>query len=302
MKLFRILLLVVLFSAVAGAAATSAGALGFEDEPCPLTDPVNHQLKVCHPDAEVGKAYSLQIKGKGGCTPDFTRYDVVGGTLPPGLTVDAGTALVHGTPTQAGVFMFWLQATDIPQSWCSDSKQSQWQFKITVDPGLQIVQRQSTLTPGETGVAYNLQFSASGTTGTPTWSVSSGTLPAGLSLNSASGLLSGTPTTTGDFSFKVTATDGSRSDTQSYAMSVVQPLKVTTTAAPAAEVGRPFDFTLGAEGGKQAYTWSLDAGSTLPDGLSLDAAKSAISGTPTAVGTTIWGFLNQATTARACGA
>ena len=116
---------------------------------------------------------------------------------------------------------------------------------------------------------------------------SSGTLPAGLNLNSASGLLSGTPTATGDFAFKVTATDGARSDTQTYAMSVVQPLKITTTAAPAAEVGRPFDFTLGAEGGKQAYAWSLASGSTLPDGLSLDTAKSAISGTPTAVGTTV---------------
>ena len=149
MRFLRILLLVVLLSAIAGVVASRAGALGYEDEPCPLTDPTDHQLKVCHPDAEVGKPYSLQIKGKGGCTPDFVRYDVVAGTLPPGLKVEPSTALVSGTPTQAGVFTFWLQVSDLRQSWCVDDKQSQWQFKITVLQGLQILQRQSTLTPVE---------------------------------------------------------------------------------------------------------------------------------------------------------
>src|SRR5918911_1895931 len=147
MRVLRILLLVVLVSAIAGVVASKAGALGFEDEPCPLTDPVDHQLKVCHPAAEGGKFYDLKIKGKGGCTPDFVRYDVVGGTLPPGLKVEPSTGEVSGIPRQGGVFKFWLQISDLPQSWCSDSKQSQWQFQITVLGGLQIAQRQSTLTP-----------------------------------------------------------------------------------------------------------------------------------------------------------
>lgn len=284
MKVLRILLLVTLFAGVAGAVGVAkASALGFEDEPCPLTDPVDHQLKVCHPDAEQGKPYSLQIKGKGGCTPDFVRYDVVAGTLPPGLTVDAGTALVHGIPTQAGKFQFWLQISDLPQSWCTDNKQSQWQFQITVNPGLQILQRQSTLTPGQTGIPYSLQFSASG--GSPSWAVSSGALPAGLNLNSSTGLLSGTPTATGDFSFKVTATDGARSDTQTYGMSVVDPLKISTTAAPAGELGRPYTFTLAATGGRQGYKWTVAQGSTLPGGLNLDPDKGTITGTPTTAGT-----------------
>lgn len=286
MRFLRILLLVVLLSAIAGVVASRAGALGYEDEPCPLADPTDHQLKVCHPDAEVGKPYSLQIKGKGGCTPDFVRYDVVAGTLPPGLKVEPSTALVSGTPTQAGVFTFWLQVSDLRQSWCVDDKQSQWQFKITVLQGLQILQRQSTLTPGQVGQAYNLQFTASGPTPTA-WSVSSGSLPAGLTLNSANGLLSGSPTTTGDYSFHISATDGSQSDTQSYTMSVVQPLTVTPPAATAGEVGRPFNLALAATGGKQAYTWSLATGSTPPAGLTLDPATGTISGTPTIAGATV---------------
>ena len=285
MRVLRILLLVVLLSVGAGVVASSAGALGFEDEPCPLTDPVDHQLKVCHPAAEVGKPYDLKIEGKGGCTPDFVRYDVVGGTLPPGLKVEPSTAEVSGIPTQAGVFKFWLQVSDLPQSWCADSKQSQWQFQITVLGGLQIVQRQSTLTAGQVGQPYSLQFSASG--GTPTsWTVSSGALPAGLTLNSSNGLLSGTPTTAGDFSFKISASNGSVSDTQSYTMSVVQPLRITAPAAAPAEVNRPFNVNLTASGGKQGYKWAVATGSTLPAGLSLDGATGAITGTPTAAGTT----------------
>jgi large repetitive protein len=281
MRVLRILLLVVLFSAVAGVAATKAGALGYEDEPCPLNDPADHQLKVCHPDAEVGKPYSLQVEGKGGCTPDFVRYDIVAGTLPPGLKVEPSTALISGTPTQGGVFKFWLQISDLPQSWCSDSKQSQWQFQITVQQGLQIQQRQSALTPAQVGQTYNQQFTATG--GASTWAVSSGSLPAGLTLSS-SGSLSGTPTATGDFSFKVSASDGGQSDTQTYTMSVVDPLTVTVPAATPAEVNRPLNVALSAAGGKQTYKWSLATGSTLPDGLSLDAATGAITGTPTAPG------------------
>jgi hypothetical protein len=285
MRIVRILLLVALFSVVAGVAASQAGALGFEDEPCPLTDPVDHQLKVCHPDAQLGKPYDLKIEGKGGCTPDFVRYDVVAGTLPPGLKVEPSTGEVSGIPTQAGVFRFFLQVSDLPQSWCADSKQSQWQFQITVRSSLQIAQRQSTLTPGQIGQPYNLQFSAAG--GTPTsWSVSSGSLPAGLTLNSSNGLLSGTPTAAGDYTFKISASDGTVSDTQSYAMSVVQPLKVTAPPAPAAEVGTPVNLALAATGGKQGYTWSLASGSSLPEGLTLDAKTGAITGTPTTAGTT----------------
>jgi len=287
MRFTRILLLVVLASAIAGAFASDAGALGFEDNPCPLIDPVDHQLKVC-PAAETGKAYSLQVQGKGGCTPDSVTYKITGGALPPGLTMSS-SALISGTPTQTGSWKFYISVYDIPAwqggaSWCSDEKVSSWQFSITVTGGLQIVQRQSSLGAGVVNQPFNYQLTATGG-GTQTWSVVSGALPPGITINSATGLLSGTPTTAGDYSFKVQVSDGTRKDVQTYTVTIVQSALKITKPALLGEVGRPVSVTLAATGGKGAYSWSLD-NETLPAGLTLDSAKGVISGTPTAAGST----------------
>jgi large repetitive protein len=289
MRLTRILLLVVLASAIAGAFASSASALGFEDEPCPINvDPANPQLKVCHPDAQVGKFISYAITGKGGCTPTYVKYDVVGGTsLPPGLSLNSSNGNISGIPTQAGAFKFWLQISDHIESWCADTKQSQWQFEIIVDPSLQIVQRQSSLTPAQMNTPYNLQLTASGAGSAPlTWSVvaGSGSLPAGLTLNSSTGAITGTATTMGDYRFQIQVSDGTRSDAQTYTLSVVEPLKVTSSPAVAGELGQNLDTTLTASGGRQPYTWAVANGTTLPNGLTLNASTGAITGTPTSPG------------------
>jgi hypothetical protein len=281
MRFTRLLLLVVAAAAIAGIAVPSAGALTFPDDICPVRS--GTVIKVC-PAGETGKPYTFQIQGRDGtgCVP-YVEFKSIG-TMPPGLSISSN-GLISGTPTQTGEYIFWIEMKDIPSwqggvFWCSDDNSTEKQFSITIVQGLQIVQRQSILTPGQLTVPYNLQFSATG--GSPTWTVSSGALPAGLTLSS-SGLLSGTPTATGDFSFKVKATDGSRSDTQSYTLSVVPKLQISVARA-AAEVGIPFQLAAQATGGKPAYTWSLENGTTLPAGLTLDAATGAMAGTPTAPG------------------
>jgi large repetitive protein len=280
MRITRLVLLVLAAAAIAGIAVPAAGALTFPDDICPVA--TGTVIKVC-PSGEVGKPYSFQIKGREGtgCVP-YVEFKATG-ALPPGLSMSS-SGLISGTPTATGEYIFWIQMTDIPASqggvsWCADDNSTEKQFSITISQGLQIVLRQSTLTPAQLTLPYSLQFSATG--GNPTWTVSSGALPAGLTLSS-SGLISGTATTAGDYSFKITATDGSRSDTQSYSMSVVPKLVIGQTN-DVGEVGLAYQFTPQATGGKAGYTWTVDGG--LPAGLTLDATSRAITGTPTAPGT-----------------
>jgi large repetitive protein len=291
MRITRILLLVVAAAAVAGVFASTAGALAFADNPCPITPP--GIIKIC-PEGETGKPYTLQLLGRTGtgCYGDntvspYVTWSIIGGTaLPTGLTMDS-SGLITGTPTTAGKDDFWVQMQDHSGTpfWCSDNEATQREFEITILPGLQIVQRQSTLGPAQLTVPYSLQLSANGAGSSALqWSVASGSLPAGLTLNGSTGLLSGTATTKGSYQFQVKVTDGTRSDAQTYTLLVVDPLKITSPPPTAGELGQAFQTTLTAEGGQQPYKWALASGATLPAGLTLDATTGAISGTPTAAG------------------
>jgi large repetitive protein len=280
MRLTRLLLLALAAAAFAGIVVPAANALTFPDDICPVRE--GTVIKVC-PSGETGKPYSYQIKGREGtgCVP-FVTFKADG--LPPGLSIDSSSGLISGTPTRTGTYVFWITMTDVKNTdggvfWCIDNNSTEKQFEITILQGLQIQQRQSVLTPAQLSVPYNLQFSATG--GTPTWKISSGSLPAGLALSST-GVLSGTATAAGDYSFKVTATDGGRSDTQSYSMSVVPKLELKAGSA-VGEVGIPFRLALHATGGKPGYTFAVEG--ALPTGLTLDATTGAISGTPSTAGT-----------------
>jgi len=286
MRKIRIVLLfvasVVVAAALGGVFASKASAIAWKDEPCP-PDPVGGVLKLCKPDAEVGKPYSLQIDAREGCTPDGVTYSTPNSTLPPGLSWQQSGfgVLISGTPTTAGTYTFWLSVKDVPGKvvWCSDDHSADRQFVLTVVQGLQIVQRQSALPAAQTNTAYSLQLSANGGSSL-TWSVNSGSLPAGLTLNPSSGLISGTPTQAGDSTFQVKVTDGSRSDVQTYTLSVVDKLQIAG-AAPVAEVGVLYSFKPDASGGRPPYKWSA---SGLPAGLTLDGATGAIAGTATIAG------------------
>ena len=238
------------------------------------------------PTGYTGKPYSKQFHGAGGCGPALPyQYSLQNSALPPGLTLSK-SGLISGTPTNAGTWSFWVQLSDQnppSQSWCVPAD-AQREFTIKVVAGLVIQQTQSTLTPGQLNTAYNVQLTASETTGT-TWSVTSGTLPAGIGLNSSTGQLSGTPTAAGSYTFKIQVSDGSQTDAQTYSITVVPQLTLAASSTLAGEVGLPLSLKPTATGGQPSYTWSIDPSTPLPAGLAFDPATGTISGQPAATGT-----------------
>jgi hypothetical protein len=139
----------------------------------------------------------------------------------------------------------------------------------------------------------------SGGAGTLTWTVISGTLPPGLSLDSSTGVISGTPTSTGSWTFTVQVTDsGSPALWARQQLSItVNPgtFTITTTSLPDTTNGKPYSYTLGSAGGIPPITWEMISGA-LPGGLSLDASTGKISGQVGGVsGLTTASFTVQAT-------
>ena len=144
----------------------------------------------------------------------------------------------------------------------------------------------TTLPSGTTGTAYSQTISASGGAGGYTYSITSGTLPAGLGLNSSTGVLSGTPTTAATYSFTITATDSAAAiGSRTYSLTInSSALTVSPTSLPNGTVGTAYSRTISATGGTAPYTYSRTAG-TLPAGLTLNSSTGALSGTPTTAAT-----------------
>jgi len=234
------------------------------------------------PTGYVGSVYAPITLAVAGGTSPF-NWTVSVGSLPTGLSLNAVTGVINGTPTgSTGKTTFTVQVTDSAQN------SAELQFNITIVAGVAI-STVSPLTPGVQGTVYAGEtLSATGGTGSYswTWAAASGSLPTGLILNKSTGAISGTPSVAGTYSIAVTATDtASNTASMTFSLTVYQPLSITSTTLPGGTANTTYtSTTLAATGGTGNYTWSWAAASnsTLPGGMTFTGG--VLAGTPAAQG------------------
>jgi hypothetical protein len=166
-----------------GCCGTSAQAASAE-----IFDPSFHAL----PPSTVNAPFSAGLGGAPGLT-----FAIKSGTLPAGLSLNASTGVITGTPAVAGVYRLVIEITD------AAGRKTLRELTIEISAPLSV--STGALPDGVLGAAYTAQLAASGGGGARSWSAQ-GSLPPGLSL-SASGILSGTPTAPGTFTFTIHVTD-----------------------------------------------------------------------------------------------
>jgi hypothetical protein len=168
------------------------------------------------PNGTAGAAYNQIVSATGGTAP-YT-FAISSGALPTGLLLNPATGAITGTPTTPGTFSFTITATDA--AGCSGSRPYTVNIAaagcpvITVNP--------ATLPPGVVAVPYSQSITATGGVAPYTFAVISGSLPNGLSLNPATGLISGAPLTPGLFNFTIRATDsGGCAGARPYTLTII---------------------------------------------------------------------------------
>jgi Putative Ig domain/Galactose oxidase, central domain/Kelch motif len=226
------------------------------------------------PTALVNVPYSQQLEEKGGV--GALTWTLSSGTLPAGLTLST-SGLLSGTPTTIGASLFTVQVTDSS----TPPRATTAQFVVAVVPPLTIIQFLPTANPG---VAYSQPILVAGGASPYTFSIISGSLPAGLTLNN--GIISGTTSALGTFTFTIKATDSSTppvSTTQAVTITVAPPLVIAPTTLPGGQVGVAYSATFSATGGSGTILFGLVSG-TLPVGLTL-TPLGVLSGTPNTAST-----------------
>ena len=224
------------------------------------------------PAGDVGIPYAFTPTALGG-TGSYT-WSLGGSILPAGLTLNPFDGTISGTPTATGTRTVLLFVADANGGTLSNP------LSITISSA-PTVTTTGLPTATDTQVGYSAALASTGGTAPISWSISSGVLPSGLTLNSASGIVAGTVAANATTqTFTVAATDAIGVPGTKSLTIVVNPAPAVTTTglAPATEGQTGYSQTLAETGGTAPIAWSISSG-VLPSGLTLDPSTGVISET-----------------------
>jgi hypothetical protein len=186
------------------------------------------------PSGLLNAAYATTLSASGG-TGALT-WSVTTGSLPTGLTLNASTGVISGTPTAAGTSACSVTVTDSAATPATTTKNVS--IEVDTTPAAMAITAASLLN-GTPSTAYSQTLTVTGGKSPYTWSVASGALPPSITLNATTGVLSG-QMTTGNFSFTLQVTDSSASP-----IAAVKQFAISPVAASSGSEQQPIAMRLG---------------------------------------------------------
>ena len=231
--------------------------------------------------ANLDAPYSATLAATGGTGTGY-NWSVTVGTLPKGLTLTAATGAVSGKPTAGGVSSFTVEV--------KDSASNTATAKLSIAVNTVLVVTTESLPAGYLGVAYSQTLAAAAGSGTGyKWSITAGTLPTGLTLTAATGVISGKPTVKGSSKVIFKVTDSlAHTATATLTLAIDAALAISLGQLPEGYIGAKYAARLTATGGSGiGEIWSITTGALAP-GLTL-YTSGVIGGTPTGITYTYFG-------------
>lgn len=272
------------FWALSILALAGCGGGGFTSPPPPPPPPAHEVITITTaPDVLIVQTvpFNVVLQAQGNSSP--LTWTVVSSQLPDGLSLDAPSGTISGTPTGFGGTQPVIQAAD-----AKGSATKQFNFvlfnKLVINP--------VTVKNAHLNAPYSLSVSAQGSSPVASWVISAGQLPPGLALvpQPDANLINvaGSPTQLGTFSFTIKATDNTlpQTATLDVTLTVDSHVAVTKSSLKTGGQNQVYSDSFTAIDGKTPYTWSVTG--TMPGGLTLNASTGKVSGTPTDFGQFIY--------------
>ncbi len=245
-----------------------------------VVDKSFHFTTTSLPDGSVGTAYTATLATANAA--GAVTYSVSAGALPDGVTLAASTGQITGTPTKAGSFPVTFSAAD-------GTSTAQLPVTMTVSATSAFRFLTTSLPDGTTNTEYSATLLVANQLGPVTFSVSSGTLPAGVSLAPSTGQLSGRPTVVNQYAVVFAANDGNSTITLSVTIKISASggggnagVAIANTTFAQGRIGTAYVEKLIVSNGVGPFIYCADG---LPTGVSLNGLTGDITGTPTAAGT-----------------